>query len=137
MNKNKSNLQRNLIIFSVSIFVTTSVYFAFIKKDNNPDIKNSSGAEYGSSDVEIGREYKNIQAVPTNNIITNSNNNSANNGNVTNNISVYQSEQERLNSLQPKQENLDSINQESEKYKEHISVEDQKGETPILAPEMH
>jgi len=142
MNKNQKNLQRNLIILVSSILALTIVYFSFTKSSKSDSNNRSNYTSEYTSEIGVYKESKIIQVVPTNNISTqnsfvNNNNNQSNQS--FNNSNIYQSEQERLNYIQPKEEELNKINQESQKYENHKSVEDLKDEqgTPFLAPEMH
>jgi hypothetical protein len=142
MNKNQKNLQRNLIILVSSILALTIIYFSFTKNDKTRLQSSKSDSNKYTSEIGVYKESKIIQVVPTNNISTqnsfvNNNNNQSNQS--FNNSNIYQSEQERLNYIQPKEEELNKINQESQKYENHKSVEDLKDEqgTPFLAPEMH
>jgi hypothetical protein len=129
-------MKKNIVIASISIALLTSLYIGFSSKKNKDEMEKYSDKQYKNSEIEVGREQKNLQLTPDNNI-SNNNLNTTTSSTNSNNFTEYKTEEERLRALQPSEEELNKINNESEKYKEHLSVEDTKGETPILAPEMH
>lgn len=129
-------MKKNIIIISVSVILLTSLYIAFSGGKNNSQIEKYSDKQYKNSEIEVGREQNNIQLTPDNNL-SNNNSSAYTSSSNPNTFTEYKTEEERLKSLQPNEEELNKINSESEKHKEHLSVEDTKGEIPILAPEMH
>lgn len=137
---NSSSLSlRNILISTsvISLSIIAIYYSGIFNKKPEVELKKTLEESFISTET--------LQKIPSKNSI-NSKYNSNTDVNTENNSKSNpydsdpynnMSDEERLKAIQPSEEELSKRLSDGEKHKNHVSAEDNKSETPYLAPELH